>query len=181
MLTDDVVVPPVPDPVPIEDAGRPVAKSRSVEVVAYLRLLALAALLGWDNWRTGAAWEAEGPQAGYFPFYLSVLLALASLYGLLTLFMARGGEAGVFVTREQLARVLQVLVPTLLFVLATQWLGLYLASFLLVASFMAFIGRIAPWTSLATALLFTAAMFATFEIAFNVIMPKGPLEAAFGY
>ena len=181
MLTDDLVVPPTPDPLPIEDAGRPVAKSRTVEVVVSLMLLAFAALLGWENWRTGAAWEAEGPQAGYFPFYLAVLLALATLYGLLMILLGRGGDEGVFVTREQLARVLQVLVPTLLFVVATQWLGLYVASFLLVAGFMGFIGRIAWWKSLVTAFLFTAAMFATFEIAFNVIMPKGPLEAAFGY
>jgi hypothetical protein len=29
--------------------------------------------------------------------------------------------------------------------------------------------------------VFSLAMFVTFEIAFDVIMPKGPLEAAFGY
>lgn len=181
MLTDDIVVPPTPDPVPIEAGERPVARARSIEVVVLLMLVGLAGLLGWDNWRSGASWEAEGPQAGYFPFYLSVLLALASLYGLAALFLARDGGAAVFVTREQFARVLQVLVPTLLFVLGTQWLGLYVASFLLVAGFMTFIGRIAAWKSVLTALLFTAAMFITFEVAFNVMMPKGPLEAILGY
>ena len=35
--------------------------------------------------------------------------------------------------------------------------------------------------SLLTAFIFSALMFATFDIAFDVIMPKGPLEAAFGY
>ena len=29
--------------------------------------------------------------------------------------------------------------------------------------------------------MFTVVMFVTFEIAFDVIMPKGPLEALFGY
>jgi putative tricarboxylic transport membrane protein len=55
------------------------------------------------------------------------------------------------------------------------------ASFLLVAGFMWWVGRIAPWKSLLAAFVFTAGMFLTFEIAFNVIMPKGPLEAAFGF
>ena len=68
-----------------------------------------------------------------------------------------------------------------LFVLATQFLGLYVASFLLIAGFMRTVGKIALWKSLLTALVFTAIMFATFDIAFDVIMPKGPLEAAFGY
>jgi hypothetical protein len=53
-------------------------------------------------------------------------------------------------------------------------------SAVLVAGFMAFIGRIAVWKSLLTALLFSLIMFVTFDIGFNVIMPKGPLEALFG-
>jgi putative tricarboxylic transport membrane protein len=73
-----------------------------------------------------------------------------------------------------------VLVPTLLFVVVTQFLGLYVASFLLISGFMRFVGKIALWKSLLTAFVFTAAMFGTFDVAFDVIMPKGPLEAAFG-
>jgi len=69
----------------------------------------------------------------------------------------------------------------LLFCLFTQWLGLYVASFLLISGFMWIVGRIAPWKSLATGFLFSIIMFVTFDIAFDVIMPKGPLEAAFGY
>ena len=76
---------------------------------------------------------------------------------------------------------MQVFLPTLGFVILTDYLGLYVASFLLVTGFMWWIGRIALWKSLLTGFLFTALMFVTFEIAFNVIMPKGPLEAAFGF
>ncbi len=143
-------------------------------------LLALATLLAYDNWRTGMSWDSTGPQAGYFPFYLSVILAGACLYGIGKEFLARGQARETFVTRDQLRRVLQVFAPTLLFCLFTQWLGLYVASFLLIAGFMTFIGRIAPWKSVLTAFLFSLIMFVTFEIAFDVIMPKGPLEALFG-
>ena len=79
--------------------------------------------------------------------------------------------------RLRVPSVLQVLIPTFLFVLVVQVLGLYVASFLLVAGFMRFIGRIALWKSLLTAFVFVAAMFWIFDVAFNVIMPKGPLEA----
>jgi hypothetical protein len=72
-------------------------------------------------------------------------------------------------------------VPTFLFVVVTQWLGLYVASFILIVGFMTVIGRIALWKSLLTSVIFTVAMFITFEIAFDVIMPKGPLEALLGY
>jgi putative tricarboxylic transport membrane protein len=164
------------------DADSPaVASTRSVDVVVSLLLLVLAAALGYDNWRTGIGWDSTGPEPGYFPFYLSVILAGASLYGLGVAYLSRRETAETFVTRAQLRRVMAVFVPTLLFCLATQFLGLYVASFVLIAGFMRIVGKIALWKSLATAFVFTALMFVTFDIAFDVIMPKGPLEAAFGY
>ncbi len=76
---------------PAEGNASAVVGTRSADIVVYLMLLGFAALLGFDNWRTGMSWEADGPQAGYFPFYLSVLLAAASLYGLVhKLLMERG-------------------------------------------------------------------------------------------
>jgi putative tricarboxylic transport membrane protein len=171
----------VDDPTAPEPDSPAVADTRTVDVAVSLLLLALALTLGFDNWRTGIAWDSTGPQAGYFPFYLSVILAGASFYGLVTSFLGRNEASETFVTRAQLRRVMAVFVPTLLFCLATQFLGLYVASFLLISTFMRMVGKIALWKSLLTAFLFTAIMFVTFDIAFDVIMPKGPLEAAFGY
>ena len=163
------------------DANSPAVTSTGVvDVVVSLLLLVLAATLGWDNWRTGAAWDSTGPQPGYFPFYLCVILGGASLYGLGAAFLSRREDSETFVTRAQLRRVMAVFVPTLLFCLAMQFLGLYVASFLLIAGFMRLVGKIALWKSLLTAFVFTAVMFVTFDVAFDVIMPKGPLEAAIG-
>ena len=171
----------VDDPTAPEENSPSVVSNRVVDIVVSLLMLALAVTLGWDNWRTGASWDSTGPQPGYFPFYLSVILGGASLYGLGAAFVSRREAAETFVTRAQLRRVLAVFVPTLLFCLVTQFLGLYVASFLLISGFMRFVGKIALWKSLLTAFLFTAIMFVTFDIAFDVIMPKGPLEAAFGH
>ena len=171
----------VDDPTAPADNSPAVVSTRTVEIVVSLLLLALAGIFCFDNWRTGIAWEADGPQPGYFPFYLGLLLAGASLYGLIATLVTRTGAARIFLTHDQLRRVMQVFIPTLLFCLFTQWLGLYVASFLLIAGFMRIIGRIALWKSLLTAFLFAVIMFFTFDVAFDVIMPKGPLEAAFGY
>jgi putative tricarboxylic transport membrane protein len=166
---------------PAKGDASAVVGTRSADIVVYLMLLGFAALLGFDNWRTGMSWEADGPQAGYFPFYLSVVLGLASLYGLVHKLFRESGPGETFVTSEQFRRVMQVFVPTLLFCVFMQWLGLYVASFVLITGFMWLVGRIALWKSLVTGLLFSLIMFITFDIAFDVIMPKGPLEAAFGY
>src|SRR5262245_59657347 len=160
---------------------RAVASTRAVDIVVSLLLLAFAALMAWDNWRSGAGWASDGPKAGYFPFYLSLLLGGASVFGLVKALVDRSSAGSPFVNRDQLRRVLQVFFPTFLFCLVTQWLGLYVASFLLIAGFMRFVGGIAWWKSLVTSLVFSVAMFVTFDVAFDVIMPKGPLEALLGF
>jgi hypothetical protein len=164
-----------------EDTSPALIGRRPVETAALAILLAFAALMAWDNWRTGVTWESTGPKAGYFPFYVALILAGACLYGLAIEVIRRGAPDDVFVRRAQFKRVLQVLIPTVAYVLATQWLGLYVASFALIAGFMIWVGRLKPWISIVTALVFTVAMFVTFEVAFDVIMPKGPLERMLGY
>ena len=171
----------VDDPTAPEEDSPSVTSNRTVDVAVSLLLLALAVVLAWDNWRTGASWDSTGPEPGYFPFYLPVILGGASLYGIGAAFLSRKEAVETFVTRAQLRRVMAVFVPTLLFCIAMQFLGIYVASFLLIAGFMRIVGRIAIWKSLLTAFLFSAVMFVTFDIVFDVLMPKGPLEAAFGY
>ncbi|MDB5629028.1 MAG: tripartite tricarboxylate transporter TctB family protein [Tardiphaga sp.] len=170
----------VEDPTAPEPDSPSVVSTRAVEIVACLLLLALAVILGLDNYRTGIGWDSTGPEPGYFPFYLSVVLAAASLYGIAVTLLAETKLDDTFVTRAQLRRVMAVFVPTLLFVVCVQYLGIYVASFLLTAGFMRMVGKIAWWKSLLTAIVFTALMFVVFDVAFDVIMPKGPLERALG-
>src|SRR2546423_10815766 len=101
----------------------PVASSRSVDVAVSLLLLAFGGLLAFDKWHTGMSWDATGPRAGYFPFYLSLILAGSSIYGIVKELAARRIESEPFVRRERLRRVLQVLAPTLAFCALMQWLG----------------------------------------------------------
>src|SRR5438093_12889076 len=119
----------VDDPTAPEADSPVVTSTRAVDVVVSLLLLGLAVTLGWDNWRTGAGWESTGPQAGYFPFYLSVILAGASLYGLVAAFLSRREASEVFVTRGPLRRVSAVFVPTVRFCLATAFLGRFAVVF----------------------------------------------------
>ncbi len=169
------------DPSEPEDDSPAIVGRRVVEVVALATVLAFALLMAWDNWRTGIQWESTGPQAGYFPFYVALILAGACLFGLVNELRKWHRQDRPFVRRNQLKRVLQVFVPTLLFVPVTQWLGLYVASFALIAGFMYFIGRIKAWKAFVTGYVFSAVIFVIFEIAFDVIMPKGPLERLFGF
>src|ERR1700744_3820359 len=96
----------VDDPTAPEADSPAVTDTRTVEAVTCVLLFGLAVLLGWDNWRTGIGWDSTGPQAGYFPFYLSVILGAAGLYGLIAVLLTRKQDAETFVTRAQLRRVM---------------------------------------------------------------------------
>ena len=165
----------VDDPTAPEADSPAVTSTGVVDVSVSLLLLVLAVTLGWDNWRTGAAWDLTGPQPGYFPFYLSVILGGASLYGIVAAFLSRKEASETFVTRAQLRRVMAVFVPTLLFCLAMQYLGLYVASFLLISAFMRLVGKIALWKSLLTAFMGASNWFV--RIPF---MAEGLVQGAIG-
>ena len=78
----------VEDPTAPSDNSPSVVSTRTVDIVVSLLLLALAALLCFDNWRTGIAWAADGPQAGYFPFYIGLIICFSALATLAQVFYA---------------------------------------------------------------------------------------------
>jgi len=170
MSNNDIEIEVTDPTAPAEDSP-PLARTLTVDIWAMITLGAFSLVMAWDNYKTGMGWSEDGPQPGYFPFYLSVILVLASIYGVIkSLAEKRAGNVDVFVTRDQFKRVLLVLLPTVAFCVG-----------LLTAGFMIFIGKLPVWKSVLTGLIFSVAMFYIFEIKFDVIMPKGPFEALFGY
>ncbi|CAA9228058.1 MAG: Tripartite tricarboxylate transporter TctB family [uncultured Acetobacteraceae bacterium] len=157
----------------------------AVEVATALLLGGLGAAAIWDSRRLGAGWGAEGPQSGYFPFWIGLVLAAASLGNLaLALRAARRGVkggGGLFVTWPQLRLVLSVLLPTAIYVAAIPFTGLYLASALLVAWFMMRLGGFRWWSAAPAGLATALVAFVVFETWFLVALPKGPIETWLGY
>lgn len=162
-----------------EDSGPALVSKRNVAIAVSLILLVAGIILSITNYRLGIRWASDGPQSGYFPFGLSVLLSIASIVGLVDAWRMDRNKA--FVHRTEFGRVLRVLVPTLVFVVAALTLGIYIAAALFIAGFMRFIGRSRISSCLIVALVFSAILFWVFEIQFLVPLPKGPVEDFFGY
>src|SRR5689334_22058493 len=119
-------------------------RQRSAEVVVAAFFLLIGAIVIYDSLRLGAKWGDDGPQAGYFPFYIGVLVCGASLVNMLVAWFKVGRDK-VFVELGALKLVLTVLVPAGIYVSLITWLGIYVASTLFVAFFMRWLGKYAWW------------------------------------
>jgi len=164
---------------------RAVGSVRAWEVVVASLFLVFGAVVMWDSWRIGARWSDDGPQAGYFPFYIGLFIVISAL--VIALNAARMGEEGrePFVRWRQLRMILTVLVPSVVYValIDNPWfsLGIYVPSALFIAVFMRYLGKYKWHTIAAVSIGVIVAFFLMFEIWFQVPLPKGPLEAAFGF
>ena len=152
---------------------------RIANLITAAILAAAGVLVMADAVRLGTGWGTDGPQSGFFPFWLAVLLigcclAIAAQAVRLPLPVP-------FVTRKALGPVLAVLGPAAGFVVLTQAIGLYVASALYMGFYMRWIGR-HSWTAVvALGIGFPVITFLVFEKWFLVPMPKGPLETWLGY
>ena len=157
------------------------ASVRWPELVVALVLMALAALVISDSLRVGIGWADDGPKAGYFPFYIGLLLLLSSGWVAVSTLLRWRKLTASFVGREAWSGVVAVAWPTLIYVGLIGLTGIYAASVLLIAYFMRRHGRYGwPLTALVSVAVMLA-FFLVFERWFLVPLPKGPIEALLGF
>jgi putative tricarboxylic transport membrane protein len=165
----------------IETKDRVLVRRAVAEYGCALAFLIVGVVIMWDSYRIGAGWGDRGPQSGYFPFRIGVIICISAIAVMIETWRSKLADSDSFVTREQLKPVLQVFGPIVAFVVLMEFMGMYVASAVLIAGFMRFIGKYGWLKSLLVAISVSAVMFWLFEIEFLVPLIKGPLEAAFGY
>lgn len=154
-----------------------------MEVAVGLIIVGLGSLVVWDSVRLGHTWAAGGPQPGYFPFYIGLLLIVSGLFNAVYALTPASKASGdrPFVSRAQIKSVLWVFIPALLYVIALQYIGLYCASSLFIIGFMMANGGYSFLQTLPYAIITPIVLFFMFEIWFLISLPKGPIESYFGY
>ena len=161
-------------------ADAPAAAVRGPELAVSAVLMVLAGLVIADSMRVGTGWADDGPRAGYFPFYIGLILLAASGFVFVTTLLHWKRLGGTFVTRGEFAGVWAVLWPSTVAVALMPFTGLYVASAVLIAFFMRRHGHYGWAATLAVSIGVTVAFFLVFERWFLVPLPKGPLEAWMG-
>jgi hypothetical protein len=154
---------------------------RAMDIITALLFIILGLVVMTGSVKLGASWGSDGPEAGYFPFYISLIFILSSS---ITLYQAavvdKKKKTESFVDKEPLKQVLAVLLPAIVFVLGVQLIGIYVSSLIYIAVFMVWLGKYPLWKAATVSLGVTVALYLMFEYWFQVPLPHGswinPLE-----
>ena len=148
--------------------------NRTMEIVVAGLLLLLGLTFGVASYNLGAGWSDDGPQSGYFPFYINLIIVIASA---VTLVQAIKGKTprsnSAFVSKGQLRQVMAVLIPAAVYVLGVQLFGIYLASAVYITVFMVWLGKYSWGKSAALGIAISVAVYFMFEVWFKVSLHKG--------
>lgn len=151
--------------------------ARTMEIVVALILFSIGALVVYDSHRLGSSWGSDGPEAGYFPFYIGLIICFSSgAVFIQNVFGKSGRRAGIFVEWQPLRQVMAMLLPAALYVLGIQLVGLYVASAVYIALFMRVLGKYSWLKSVSLGFIVSALAFVTFEVWFKVPLYKGAYD-----
>jgi len=162
------------------DASRPPIPTRWPELIVACVLLVGSILVITDSLRVGRDWASDGPKAGYFPFFIGIGLAVVSLGIAFQQLRTWRSDQRVFSERHEIAGVIAILWPMVVYVAAMKWLGLYVTSIVLITYFMRRHGKYGWGLSAGVSVGVMAVLYAVFERWFLVPLPKGPVEAMLG-
>jgi hypothetical protein len=169
------------EPRPTQDRPPGGLTENLTEAIVALGIFFIGVLLMIDGYRIGSGWAFDGPMAGYFPFRTGAIICVASFVVFFRTVSGKHRHAKIFVTWERFKLVLKVLVPTVLYVLITQLVGIYVASAVFIGAFMRMNDGFSWLKITLINVCVCVTLFLMFEVWFLVPLPKGPLESLFGY
>src|SRR2546426_12516058 len=154
--------------------ARPAFRQKSGEMAVAAFIFLLGAIVIYDSARLGARWGDDGPQAGYFPFYIGLILCASSAVNLVLALLNRRDRDRTFVEVGQLKLVLTVLIPAAIHVGLIGWTGIYVASAVYVAFFMRRLRKDPWWKVAGVSICNSVAFFLILEIWFKVPRAQWP-------
>lgn len=147
-----------------------------VDAVVAVLVIILGGIVIFGSRKLGSEWTSDGPGAGYFPFYIGLIIVIAGVGILYQSVAGKKKNTEVFVDKQALGQVLSVLLPAVVYVGAIQLLGLYVASAIYIALFMIILGKYGWLRSVLIAVIVNTFFFLMFEVWFKVPLHKGSLD-----
>ena len=156
--------------------GPAIVRNHTVDAVVAVILFVIGLVVVIEARRLGSAWADDGPGSGYFPFYIGLILCISALGVFYQAVFSKARDAGGFVNRVQLGRVLSVFLPSLVYVLGIVFLGIYVASAIYIGLFMVVLGKYSASKGVMLGVAVSVFFFLLFEVWFKVPLYKGRLD-----
>ena len=151
---------------------------RSVEMVVAVAMALFAFIVIAGSLQAGIGWGAEGPKAGFFPFYLALFFALFSLALILRSLkpaandQSRGQPSA---SRARPGKVVATLVALIIYTFSLEWLGFLLATFGLMLFLFKAVDPLRWPAAVGGALATSLVSYVVFKMWLQVSFPAGPL------
>lgn len=156
---------------------------RKAEIICAVIIMCIGILVVYDSVRLNIGWGMNGPDPGFFPFILGMIVVIGCIYTIAQA-IARKGIAKSdkpFIPKGALKPILNVIIPASLMVLLTEYIGLYISAGLYMAVYMRWIGRNRWTTVLILSISIPLITYFVFDKVFLIPMPKGSLEGIIGF
>ena len=151
-----------------------------MELIVAALVCLVGAVTAFGSQELGIGWGDSGPEPGYFPFYVGVLLAVFGAYNGAHALIVHRTDPEFFVERRHLIRLARFFVPMVVFVIVAVWLGLYVGAALYLFYVAWRQGGYRPHYAALMGIGFSVALFVIFDVLFKVPLLKGPIEPLLG-
>jgi len=137
----------------------------------------LSVLVMIECFRLGFGWdEMSGPQAGFVPFYLAMLMILSSLF---IFYLGWKGEKkeddNFFINREGMMEAIKIAATALLFTIILVFAGVYFAMLIFAPIFVRWLGKHNWPTVIMFTIGITLAIYFGMEVGLKIPLPRSPL------
>ena len=154
---------------------------KAMDIITAFLFMVFGLVVMVESLKLGAHWGSDGPEPGYFPFYISLIILLSSAINLYQVAIVnKKKQTESFVDKESFKQVMVVLLPAIIFVLGVQLIGIYVSSIVYIAFFMVWLGKYPIWKALVVSVGVSVSLYLMFEFWFQIPLPHGswfnPLE-----
>ena len=137
----------------------------------------LSVLVMIECFRLGFGWdELSGPQAGFVPFYLAMLMILSSLF---IFYLGWKGEEiegdNFFINRQGMMEAIKIAVTAILFSVIIVFAGVYFAILIFSPIFVRWLGKHNWPTVIMFTIGITLAIYFGMEVGLKIPLPRSPL------
>lgn len=150
---------------------------RTAELLVACVLAIMSAGIMWKSTELNIGWvKGSGPGGGAWPFWLAAGMLLTSIWTIIRWFRGvtpQSRSSELFMSADTVAIVGPVVAGLVLLLLATHFIGMYVAVFLFMIAFVRFLGRHSWPMTMTLAIGAPIVMFCLFEWALNTPLPKG--------